>query len=158
MISPMRLHYSEHAGQCCKDNLYLCFLELALCKCSFPTSHTLIPLHQALSWRHIIVLPYHTGPNCTHIRVERWDSALISPYYSPYVKCPVPLKVMLLGYTSLWSLPPVISVLQCAWACMLNWSDSCDVMDCSPPGSSVHGILQARILEWVAIPSSRGSS
>ena len=34
----------------------------------------------------------------------------------------------------------------------------CDPMDCSPPGSSVHGILQARILEWVAIPSSRESS
>ena len=31
-------------------------------------------------------------------------------------------------------------------------------MDGSPPGSSVHGILQARILEWVAMPSSRGSS
>ena len=30
--------------------------------------------------------------------------------------------------------------------------------DCSPPGSSVHGILQARILEWVAFPFSRGSS
>ena len=29
-------------------------------------------------------------------------------------------------------------------------------MDCSPPGSSLHGILQARILEWVAIPFSRG--
>ena len=29
----------------------------------------------------------------------------------------------------------------------------CDHMDCSPPGSSVHGILQARILEWVAISS-----
>ena len=29
---------------------------------------------------------------------------------------------------------------------------------CRPPGSSVHGILQARILEWVAMPSSRGSS
>ena len=29
----------------------------------------------------------------------------------------------------------------------------CDPMDCSPPGSSVHGILQARILEWVATPS-----
>ena len=29
----------------------------------------------------------------------------------------------------------------------------CDPMDCSPPGSSVHGILQSRILEWVAIPS-----
>ena len=34
----------------------------------------------------------------------------------------------------------------------------CDHMDCSPPGSSVHGILQARILEWVANSSSRGSS
>ena len=34
----------------------------------------------------------------------------------------------------------------------------CDPMDCSPPGSSVHGILQARILEWVAISFSRESS
>ena len=34
----------------------------------------------------------------------------------------------------------------------------CDPMGCSPPGSSVHGILQERILEWVAMPSSKGSS
>ena len=34
----------------------------------------------------------------------------------------------------------------------------CDPVDCSLPGSSVHGILQARILEWVAIAFSRGSS
>ena len=33
----------------------------------------------------------------------------------------------------------------------------CEPVDCSPPGSSVHGILQARILEWVAMPSSRAS-
>ena len=33
----------------------------------------------------------------------------------------------------------------------------CDPMDCSPQGSSVHGILQARILEWVAMPFSKGS-
>ena len=33
-----------------------------------------------------------------------------------------------------------------------------DPMDCSPPGSSVHGIFQAKILEWVAISFSRGSS
>ena len=33
-----------------------------------------------------------------------------------------------------------------------------DPMDCRPPGSSVHGILQARILEWVAILFSSGSS
>ena len=44
----------------------------------------------------------------------------------------------------------------------LNWTGSqstlCKHMDCSLPGSSVHGILQARILEWVAIPFSRRSS
>ena len=34
----------------------------------------------------------------------------------------------------------------------------CNPTNCSPPGSSVHGILQARISEWVAMPSSRGSS
>ena len=33
----------------------------------------------------------------------------------------------------------------------------CDPMDCGPPGSSVHGMLQARILEWVALSSFRGS-
>ena len=37
-------------------------------------------------------------------------------------------------------------------------STLCDPVDCTPPGSSVHGILQARILEWVAISFSRGSS
>ena len=34
----------------------------------------------------------------------------------------------------------------------------CNPMDCYPPGSSAHGIFQARILEWVAMPSSRGTS
>ena len=39
-------------------------------------------------------------------------------------------------------------------SCLTLW----DPMDCTPPGSSLHGILQARILEWVAVPFSRGSS
>ena len=34
----------------------------------------------------------------------------------------------------------------------------CNPMDCSPPGPSVHGVFQARVLEWVAISFSRGSS
>ena len=42
----------------------------------------------------------------------------------------------------------------CAQLCLTH----CDLKDCSPPGSSVHGIFQARVLEWVAISSSRGSS
>ena len=37
-------------------------------------------------------------------------------------------------------------------------SNSCDPMDCGPPGFSVHRISQARIMEWVTISSSRGSS
>ena len=41
---------------------------------------------------------------------------------------------------------------------MLSRVQLCDPLDCSPPGSSVHGIFQTRILEWVAISSSRGSS
>ena len=53
-------------------------------------------------------------------------------------------------------------VLQRPGACCMLSSFShvqlCDRMDCSPPGSSVQVILQARILVWVALPSSRGSS
>ena len=40
----------------------------------------------------------------------------------------------------------------------VNYSSLCDPMDCSRPGSSVHAIFQARILEWIAISFSRGSS
>ena len=43
-------------------------------------------------------------------------------------------------------------------ACAQSCPTLCDPMDCSPPGSSVHEIFQARILEWVAISYSRGSS
>ena len=43
---------------------------------------------------------------------------------------------------------------QSLWLCMTL----CDTMDCSLPGSSVHEILQARVPEWVAMPSSRGPS
>ena len=44
--------------------------------------------------------------------------------------------------------------MKLAQSCLTLW----DLMDCSPPGFSIHGILQARILEWAAIPFSRGSS
>ena len=62
--------------------------------------------------------------------------------------------------------PHLISVLLLLLAmgrvCACSVATSCptlwDPMDCSPSGSSAHGILQARILEWVAIPFSRGSS
>ena len=47
----------------------------------------------------------------------------------------------------------------CMHAKLLQWCLTlCDAMDCSPPDFSVHEILQARMLEWVAISSSRASS
>ena len=47
---------------------------------------------------------------------------------------------------------------KCCANLLQSGGTTCDPMDCSLRGSSVHGILQARILEWVAMPSSRGSS
>ena len=51
------------------------------------------------------------------------------------------------------------------WSCIIQWSEVaqswptlCDPIDCNLPGSSVHGIFQAIVLEWIAIPFSRGSS
>ena len=44
------------------------------------------------------------------------------------------------------------------WSVIQSYTTLCNPMDCNPSGSPVHGILQARILEWVAMPSSRGSS
>ena len=52
-------------------------------------------------------------------------------------------------------------VCVCLYVCVLDaesWPTLCKPMDCGPPGSSVHGILQERILEWVVICFSRGSS
>ena len=54
---------------------------------------------------------------------------------------------------------PVELIVVCVCAKLLQSCPTlCDPMDCNPPGSSVRGILQARILECVAMPSSRGSS
>ena len=60
-------------------------------------------------------------------------------------------------YPSLPALPLNIFLYQCMPAMSLQSRPTlCNSMDCSPPGSSVYGILQVRILEWVAMPSSRG--
>ena len=51
-----------------------------------------------------------------------------------------------------------VAVCACILSLLQSCPTLCDPMDCNLPGSSVHGILQARILEWVAISFSRGSS
>ena len=56
-------------------------------------------------------------------------------------------------------MPEPMCVCVCVCVCYAQLCPSlCEPMDCRLLGSSAHGILQARILEWVAIPFSRGSS
>ena len=55
-------------------------------------------------------------------------------------------------------LASVAEVLEMMYMLVTQWCLLCNTMNCSPPGSSVHRILQARILEWVGISFSRGSS
>ena len=58
-----------------------------------------------------------------------------------------------------WLLPSSAPERECVHANLFQSCPTlCDPMDCSPPAVSVYGILQARVLEWVAVPSSRGSS
>ena len=59
----------------------------------------------------------------------------------------------------LWNHRPLLPGLPCwVWYVYVLCPTLYDPMDCSLPGSSVHGILQARILEWVVIAFSSGSS
>ena len=74
------------------------------------------------------------------------------------IRCSTTLRVCLLNF--LFCVFKISGVCVCVCVCVLV-AQSCltlrDPMDYSPPGSSIHGLLQARILEWVAIPFSRES-
>ena len=70
--------------------------------------------------------------------------------------CP-PVALVVLGLLCLWPLLSPVGVHACTPS-LLVCPTLCDPMDCSTPGSSVPGLLQVRIPEWVGMPSSRGSS
>ena len=68
-------------------------------------------------------------------------------------------------FFSVWVTYLVTYLVTCLFQISMKWSEVaqscltlCDPMDCSLPGSSVHGIFQARVLEWVAISFSRRPS
>ena len=68
--------------------------------------------------------------------------------------CPGPTGFKPLPDTSFTAVSVAFAIVQSLQSCPTRW----DPRDCSPPGSSVHGIFQARILEWGAISFSRASS
>ena len=108
---------------------------------------SLIPSDTPNTFKHFL-LAHLTMPCIVPLCARLYDGALVRPYgllpdlitYRCYV------FVNWMKYEVKWS--------EVTQSCPTLW----DPVDYSPPGSSVHGILQARILEWVAIPFSRGSS
>ena len=82
---------------------------------------------------------------------------LCHPWDSPGKNSGVGCHCLLPRLYTTTELDPIeyLSVCVCL---VTQWWLFCEPMDCSLPGSSVHGILQARLLEWVAVPVSRGSS
>ena len=66
--------------------------------------------------------------------------------------------VTILQYVNHYIIPGIVSYVSYARSATQLCLTFCDPMDCSPPGSSVHGLFQERILEHVAISFSRGSS
>ena len=63
------------------------------------------------------------------------------------------MEALTVFHSTLYDLMSCVCVCVCVLVAQL-YPTLCNPMHCSPPGSSLHGILQAKILEWVAIPLS----
>ena len=97
-----------------------------------------------------------------HLLYRHWQRAVLkTPSSQAYSECPQSLRLERiqthLGH-SVCSIARVKSSSCCLVWLLLSCVWLCDPTDCGPTGSSVHGILQARIVEWVAISFSKGSS
>jgi len=84
----------------------------------------------------------------THNTWDRWHFPLTDLYYSL-------VRLTTQHGLKKLNIPECLSITH---VCAQSHLTLCDPLDCRPPGSSVHGVFQARILQWVAISSSRGSS
>ena len=101
------------------------------------------------------------------IKMEAHLEAIGSVFFKYWVAGEPDIQVPRVHYYSSISSLTVTCLIACVCVCVCVcvWAKSaqscptsCDPVDCTWPGSSVHEVLQARILEWVAISSSRGSS
>ena len=104
------------------------------------------------------LLPSWFSPKVIALFFHIYQSIKLIQRYTKKISSPQPPY-------SLSSKYPVLTGNCCYSSfCEIKWSEVtqscptlCDPMDCSLPGSSLHGILQARVLEWVDISFSRGS-
>ena len=126
--------------------------------------------HQVYSWRKHLG---RTAEPCaqtwsifTHVHFSYWDFSE-PPSESSHISRDRAILIqfaLTLSDIVSWSRHMSLDLVTqgCVCVCVCVCAQSCptplDPTDCSPPGSSVHGILLARILKWVAISYSRGSS
>ena len=107
--------------------------------------------HGCLHCRRILYHLSHQGnPHLTvHLKMVKMVKKILYVFFYITTHLFLGRKAM----TNLW-----VCVCVCVCEVAQSCPTLCNPVDCSPPDSSVHRILQARILEWVAISFSRGSS
>ena len=117
----------------------------------FCAGHNLHRLTQQPCWSCIFVLSIRLGlyllPKCV------WGAYCVSNVGTSVAQQTKQIKISTSRNLHSSGTYSLVGVVQSLKSC----PTLCNPMNCSPPGSSVHGILQARILEWVALPSSRAS-
>ena len=109
-------------------------------------------------WAPKVDLSLFAAGSSNFLVFHRLNSLSQQPHIPPWMDVPRPRAM----HVTLWDFrsslcPKCLISLFCYLVTKLCLT-LCNSLECSPPGSSVHGILQARILEWVAISFSRGSS
>ena len=146
--------------------------------------HTLVKIGWRLSWEQISYffllkwikfLKVVLGPQQNWEKNDKIVIYLLFPHstisltvnistskfcYTRAISCDPTLMFITTLHSLNWSSLTVVYFV-CACVCVQSLQSCltlCNPMDYSPPGSSAHGILQARILEWIAMPSSRGFS
>ena len=125
--------------------------------------HTATLFQTPLPYRSLLLLSHFSGarlcatpqtaahqapPSLGFSRQEHWSGYI--GHYRALNRIPCAIQQVLASY--------LLYVYCCHCLVDKLCPTLCNPMDCSPPGSSVHGIYQPRILEWVAISFSRGSS
>ena len=131
---------------------YSCLLNLI----KFLSFHMLSCFSCVLLFATLLTVTHQAPLSMGFSRQEYWSG----------LTCPPPGDLPSLGIESTSLMSPALSgrffTTPATWEAQVLVAQSCLIlcnpMNCSPPGSSVPGIIQARILEWVTIPFSRGSS
>ena len=100
---------------------------------------------------------FHLVLSSAEMEISHAHSLLQGIFLTQGSKPGLPHCRQILYHLSHQGSPKYPGVCVCVCVCV-SCSVVCDPMDCSMPGTSVHGILQARILEWVVMPFSRRSS